>query len=90
MRILLINPNTSTAMTADMVRSAQAVEPEAEIVGVTATHGVAAIDGNRDDVLAAAAVVDAIASHAGGFDAAVLHSSKARAFKWPEATPVTP
>jgi allantoin racemase len=72
MRILLINPNTSAAMTDDMVGAAQAVEPGAEIIGVTATHGVAAIDGYRDDVLAAAAVIDAIGGHAGEFDAAVV------------------
>jgi allantoin racemase len=72
MRILLVNPNTTSAMTSDMITSARAVEPTAEIVGVTASHGVAAIDGYRDDVLAAAAVIDAITQHEGTFDAAVV------------------
>jgi allantoin racemase len=72
MRILLINPNTSAAMTDDMVRGAQAIEAGAEIVGATARHGVAAIDGYRDDVLAAAAVIDQITAHEGRFDAAIV------------------
>lgn len=72
MRILLINPNTSPSMTDDMVASAQAVAGEAEVVGATARHGVAAIDGYRDDVLAAAAVIDLIAAHEGQFDGAIV------------------
>jgi allantoin racemase len=72
MRIVLINPNTSASMTDDMVAAARVVAPEAEIVGATARHGVAAIDGYRDDVLAAAAVIDAIAAHDGQFDGAIV------------------
>jgi allantoin racemase len=72
MRLLLINPNTSASMTEDMVASAQTIAPEAEIIGVTAAHGVAAIDGYRDDVLAATAVIEAIAENAGEFDGAIV------------------
>lgn len=72
MRILLINPNTSSSMTDEMVLAARAVEPDAEIIGATARHGVAAIDGYRDDVLAAAAVIDQIAAHEGQFDGAIV------------------
>ena len=72
MRILLINPNTSSTMTDDMVAAAQAAAPDADIIGVTARHGVAAIDGYRDDVLAAAAVIDLIAAHEGQFDGAIV------------------
>jgi allantoin racemase len=71
-RILLINPNTSSSMTADMVASAHAIEPDAEIIGATARHGVAAIDGYRDDVLAAAEVIELLAAHEGQFDAAIV------------------
>jgi len=60
------------AMTDEMVDAAQRVLPGVEVVGVTATRGVAAIDGYRDDVLGAAAVVDAIAAHNGSFDGAIV------------------
>jgi len=59
-------------MTDEMVEAARAVEPDAEIVGATARHGVAAIDGYRDDVLAAAAVIDQITAHDGHFDGAIV------------------
>jgi allantoin racemase len=72
MRILLINPNTSSAMTDDMVEAAHAVAGEVQIVGATARHGVAAIDGYRDDALAAAAVIDLIVAHEGQFDGAIV------------------
>jgi allantoin racemase len=71
-RILLINPNTSESMTAEMVDAARAIDGSLEITGATARHGVAAIDGYRDDVLAAAAVVDLIAAHEGQFDGAII------------------
>jgi allantoin racemase len=71
-RILLINPNTSESMTAEMLGAARAVDPSVEIIGATARHGVAAIDGYRDDVLAAAAVIDQIAAHEGQFDGAIV------------------
>jgi allantoin racemase len=72
MRLLLINPNMTQAMTDEMVDAAQRVLPDVDVLGVTATRGVPAIDGYRDDVLGAAAVVDAIASHNGGFDGAIV------------------
>jgi allantoin racemase len=72
MRILLINPNMTQTMTDEMVEAAERVIPTAEVVGVTATHGVAAIDGYRDDVLGAAAVIDAVASYDGDFDGAIV------------------
>ncbi len=48
MRVRLINPNTTASMTAAMVRSAQAVEQDAEPIGATARNGVPAIDGHGD------------------------------------------
>ncbi|MGP0048606.1 MAG: aspartate/glutamate racemase family protein [Solirubrobacteraceae bacterium] len=72
MRILLINPNTSSSMTDEMAAAARAAEPDIELDAVTARHGVAAIDGYRDDVLAAAAVIDQIESHENAFDGAVV------------------
>ncbi len=72
MRILLINPNMTVAMTDQMLSAAARVIPDAEVMGVTATRGVAAIDSYRDDVLGAMAVVDALTSHAGSFDGAIV------------------
>ncbi|HWF74880.1 MAG TPA: aspartate/glutamate racemase family protein [Solirubrobacteraceae bacterium] len=72
MRILVINPNATSAMTDDMVRSARAVEPDAEIFGATAGHGLPSLEGYRDDVVAAGAVVDLISAHEGSFDAAIV------------------
>src|SRR2546430_1331986 len=59
-------------MTAEMVAAAERVVPGAEIVGTTARSGVAALDGFRDDVLGAAAVVEEISANEGSFDAAIL------------------
>jgi allantoin racemase len=72
MRILVINPNASAAMTEDMVRSARAVEPEAEITGATAGHGLPSLEGYGDDGDAAGAVIELIAAHEGSFDAAIV------------------
>ena len=87
MRLLLINPNTSASMTEDMVASAQTIAPEAEIIGVTAAHGVAAIDGYRDDVLAATAVIEAIAENAGEFDGAIVGCLETRGCSPPASSP---
>ncbi|HWF49532.1 MAG TPA: aspartate/glutamate racemase family protein [Solirubrobacteraceae bacterium] len=72
MRLLVINPNASSAMTEDMVRSARAVEPDADITGATAGHGLPSLEGYRDDVVAAGAVIELIAAHEGSFDAAIV------------------
>jgi allantoin racemase len=71
-RILLVNPNTTTSMTDHMVAAARRAVPDAEVVGVTARHGVVAIDGYHDDVVAAAAVVEEIEAYAGEYDGIVL------------------
>lgn len=72
MKILLINPNTSCSMTDEMAAAARAAEPDIELEAVTARRGVAAIDGYRDDVLAAAAVIDQIEAHENNFDGAIV------------------
>ena len=63
---------TTASMTAEMVAAAERVVPDAEFVGTTAASGVAALDGFRDDVLGAAAVVKEISANEGSFDAAIL------------------
>lgn len=73
MRILLINANTTASMTVEMVEAARRVAGvDCEIVGSTAEHGVASIDGYHDELLGAAAVAAAIRERAGTFDAAVI------------------
>jgi allantoin racemase len=72
-RILLINANTTDSMTEEMVDAARRVaSPDCEVVGQTASHGVASIDGYQDEVLGAAAVLAIARAHAGMFDAAVV------------------
>ncbi|HEX5147163.1 MAG TPA: aspartate/glutamate racemase family protein [Conexibacter sp.] len=72
-RILLINANTTASMTAAMLESAaETATPGTELLGATAEHGVASIDGYHDEVLGAVAVAEAIRSRDGEFDAAVI------------------
>ena len=73
MRILLINANTTTSMTAEMVEAARRVAGvDCEITGSTAEHGIASIDGYHDELVGAAAVAAAIRERAGTYDAAVI------------------
>jgi allantoin racemase len=73
MELLLINPNTTAAMTAHMVEAAEAVAaPGTTITGVTVTGSVPFIDGYSDEALAAAAVVRCVAGHDRSFDAAIV------------------
>lgn len=59
MRIALINPNTTPAMTALMLEAGRGVAPgDVEVLGVTVARGPAAIDGYVDEAYAAGAVAD--------------------------------
>ena len=72
MRVLLINANTTEAMTAEMLDGARRVAShDTEILGVTAAHGVASIDGHHDELLGAVAVTEAIRANE-DYDAAVI------------------
>jgi allantoin racemase len=72
MRILLVNVNTSAAVTDTVVAAARTVvAPTTEIVGVTPRFGVEAVEGQVGNYLAAVAVMDAVASFDGPFDAVV-------------------
>jgi allantoin racemase len=72
-RILLVNPNTTTAMTDEMVASAQRVaSSDCEVVGATAARGVESIDSYYDELLGAHAVVTALQEQDGTFDAAII------------------
>lgn len=75
MRITLINPNTSRAMTAKIAAAArEAAGPDVVIDAVCPETGAAAIESHVDEVLAAAAVVDLVRQdqQAGGSDAYVI------------------
>ncbi|MFV0375315.1 aspartate/glutamate racemase family protein [Microbacterium sp.] len=75
MRITLINPNTSRAMTAKIAAVAREVAgPGVEVAAVCPTDGPAAIETHVDEVRAAAAVIALIEQDvaAGGSDAYIV------------------
>lgn len=62
MKIQLINPNTSQAMTEKMAHAARAMAlPETDIIATQPQHGPMSIESAFDDVIAAAALLDCIA-----------------------------
>lgn len=64
MRLLIVNPNTSAAMTATIERSARAVvTPGTEVVAVTSAAGPASIESHYDEALAVPGLLDAIRDH---------------------------
>lgn len=73
MKILLINPNTSTHVTDRMVDQARKTAGDrAEIVGVTAQFGPAFISSRAGNAIATHAALDLAARHHSGHDAIVL------------------
>ncbi|MGE0223353.1 MAG: aspartate/glutamate racemase family protein [Acetobacteraceae bacterium] len=73
MRLLLINPNVTEAMTASMAAEARRfASPGTEIVSATAAFGTLYIENRAEAAIAAHAVLDAIAKHAGGCDAVIV------------------
>lgn len=61
MTIQLINPNTTAAMTAQMVTFAQPlVRPDTEIIGVTNSAGPASIEGHYDEALSVPGLLHAV------------------------------
>jgi allantoin racemase len=63
MRILLLNPNTSESMTADIARAAVAASsPGTEIVALCPRFGPSAIDSVAESYLSAVGVMDVIAT----------------------------
>ncbi|MGC5249449.1 aspartate/glutamate racemase family protein [Gordonia sp. DT219] len=66
MRLVVINPNTTAAMTAMISDAARSVaRADAEIVAVTAAMGPESIESHYDEALAVPGVLDAIATHPG-------------------------
>ena len=74
MRLLLVNPNTSAAMTAGLADSARAVAaPGTVVVGRRPSFGPASIEGHYDEVFGAAGVAEQVRLAQGeGFDAVVI------------------
>lgn len=73
MRLLIVNGNRTEAVTAHVVQVArQAAAADTEIIAATARFGADYVRSRADEVIAAHAVLDALAQHAGGFDAALL------------------
>jgi allantoin racemase len=74
MKLLLVNPNTSVAMTAGMANTAQAVAaPGTLVVGRQPSFGPMSIEGHFDDVFGAAGVAEQVKLAQGeGFDAVVI------------------
>ena len=74
MRLLLVNPNTSAAMTAGLTDSARAVAAQGTVVvGGRPSFGPASIEGHYDEVFGAAGVAEQVRLAQGeGFDAVVI------------------
>ena len=73
MRILLLNPNTTGAMTDRMVEvAAAAVRPDTEIVAATASRGVPYIATRSEAQISGAVVLEMLAEHHRDVDAAVI------------------
>lgn len=73
MRLLIINPNTSPEVTELIRAEAQrSAAPGTELVVETAPHGVQYIETRLESLIAAGAVAEVIAAHAGEVDGVVV------------------
>ena len=73
MKLLLVNPNITEAMTEAMAEEARRfASPGTDIVAVTAAFGTQYVENRAEAAIASHAVLDAIARHAAGCDAAIV------------------
>jgi allantoin racemase len=73
MKLLLINPNITSAMTDSMAAEARRyASPSTTIVAVTAEFGTEYVENRVEAAIASHAVLDALAKHAAGCDAAII------------------
>lgn len=73
MRLLLINPNTSTFVTDTVVAEARRVASEGtEIAGVTGTRGAPIIGCRTENAIGTYEAIELAATHSDGFDAILL------------------
>lgn len=71
-RILVVNVNTTVAMTDTIAAQARAVaRPGTEIVGLTPSFGPESVEGNFESYLSAVAVMDRVHAYEGQYDAVV-------------------
>lgn len=72
MKLLVVNVNTTASMTAAIADSARSVAaPGTEIIGLTPAVGADSVEGNFESYLAAVAVMSAVVTYDGPFDAVV-------------------
>ena len=73
MRILLVNGNTTTAMTDTLVAVArEAAAPGTEVAAATGTIGATVVSHRAEDAIAAHATLKAIADHGEAFDGVLI------------------
>jgi allantoin racemase len=73
MKLLLVNPNITAAMTESMAAEARHyASPSTEIIAVTAEFGTQYAENRVEAAIASHAVLDALAKHADGCDAAMI------------------
>jgi len=73
MKLLLINPNTTAAMTANIAEAARtAASPGTEVLAVQPSFGPASIEGFFDEAIAAAGVAEQMRLAGDTIDAAVI------------------
>ncbi len=73
MKLLLINPNITESMTDSMATEARHfASPGTDIVAVTAAFGTQYVENRIEEAIASHAVLDALAKHAAGCDAAIV------------------
>ena len=76
MKILLVNPNTTEAVTASVEAEARRhAGPGTELTAVTAGFGVTIVSTEAENIVAAHAALDLLATHHAGFDAAIVAMS---------------
>jgi allantoin racemase len=73
MKLLLVNPNTTSAITDRLMAAAlQAAAPGTEITRVTAKTGVPYISTRTEEAIAAVAVLEILADQGGAYDGAII------------------
>lgn len=73
MRLLVVNPNTTVAMTDAIAAEARRrARPGTEIEAVTAPWGTPSVESHVEEALAAAATVEAVVARAGSFDGVAI------------------
>ena len=72
MRILVVNPNTTAGMTANIAAAARRIAaPGTEIVALTSPHGPASIEGYYDEAMSLAGLLQAV-REAQDYDAVII------------------